>query len=248
VTANALLVVVAVLLYYYVVVARVGGASSKWLLDLVGARFRIALRYSADELDKIIQLVVAGGLQLVFCCGLVLLSGVGIHSLLPGHVRPALMLYGIPLGIGEAALGSFLGEIAMRTAVAVAAGSVPNEPRDWLAMLKGGWMSLFFRTAQSAPFALLATLLALYVSIEEVIFRGVLINTFASIGSFVAFSVSLVLFLSVQTFHMPSWPSTIFPVMGALVIGAVHGALYMSVHDLGPLIVAHGVFLLTALL
>jgi Type II CAAX prenyl endopeptidase Rce1-like len=248
VTATAFLVVVAVVLYYYVVVARVGSASSKWLLDLVGSRFRVASRYSTDELDKMIKLVVVGGLQLVFCCGLVLLSGVAVSSLLPGHVRPALMLYGIPLGIGEAALGSFLGEIAMRTAVAVAPGSVPNEPRDWLAMLKGGWMSLFFRTAQSAPFAFLGGLLVLYVSIEEVVFRGVLMGALAPVGTVVAFSVSLVLFLSVQTFHMPSWPSTIFPVMGALVIGVVNGALYLSVHDLGPLIVAHGVFLLTALL
>lgn len=233
--------------YYYALVPRLGGIWSRWMLRMTASRFAFASEYSADEMDKMLRLTAAAILQVAFCAGLVLLSGIQ-PLLILGRQSPALMLYGVPLGIGEAALGSFLGEVAMRTAVLVAPSRVPSNPRDWLAMLKGGWMSLFFRTAQRAPLGFLIGVVLLYVGIEEVIFRGVLITVFLPLGSAAAFFISLALFLMAQIFYMPSWQSTIFPVMGALVIGVVHGILFLAVPDLQPLIVAHLVFLLASLL
>jgi hypothetical protein len=241
-------VVVVMIGYYYLLVPRLGGIWSRWMLQVAESRFAFVARYSADEMDKMLRLLAAAILQLALCGGLILLSGVHLRQLIPGRPGPALLIYGIPLGIGEAMLGSFFGEVAMRTAIQIAPGRVPSQPRDWLAMLRGGWMSLFVRTAERAPLGLLSGLLLLYVGTEEVIFRGILLTGFSPLGSVAAFFISLLLFLMVQIFYMPSWQSTIFPVMGALVIGVVHGLLYLVVPDLGPLIVAHLVFLLTSLL
>ena len=47
------------------------------------------------------------------------------------------------------------------------------------------------------------------------------------------------LFIAVQVFNMPSWHSAMFAVLGALVIGLVHGGLYLAVPNLLPLIIAH---------
>jgi Type II CAAX prenyl endopeptidase Rce1-like len=242
------IVVAAVLSYYYGAVPIVGGYSSRRLLEVVTRRFGFAALYSTDEIDKAIRLSVAATLQVVFCVMLLYLSGVRLDALLPTAVRPVRIVYGILLGIGEAAMGSLLGELAMRTAMKVAPGSVPSLARDWLAMLKGGWMSLFIKTAESAPLGLVVSLALLYVAGEEIVFRGVLLNCFLPLGRGVAFLTSLVLFVTVQVFYMPSWEGALFPVVGALLIGTVHGLLYLAVPDLLPLIVAHLVFLLTVLL
>lgn len=237
-------VAVAVVAYYYALVPRLGGIWSRWMLRVADGRLAFTSEYSADETDKMLRLTAASILQVVFCVGLVLFSGVRLAPLIFPHSGLALLLYGIPLGIGEAALGSFLGEVVMRTAILVAPAKVPSQPRDWLAMLKGGWMSLFFRTAERAPLGFLVGVLLLYVGTEEAVFRGVLLSVFMPLGRPAAFFLSLALFLIAQIFYMPSWQSTIFPVMGALVIGVVHGILFLSVPNLGPLIVAHLVFLL----
>lgn len=65
-------------------------------------------------------------------------------------------------------------------------------------------------------------------------------------GMGVALAASVTLFVGIQVFNMPSWRAAMFPVLGALVVGVVHGALYLAVPDITPLIVAHFVLFMVA--
>ena len=77
---------------------------------------------------------------------------------------------------------------------------------------------------------------------EEIVFRGITQNYFLSYGNVTAALISLILFVYMQTFLMPSGLSAMFPVVGAFVMGAVHSYLHMKVPFLLPLIIAHMIF------
>ena len=238
-TVRAVLVVLAVLAYYGLFVQRVGDPLARLVFARVLDRLPTASSYAADELDSIVRMTMAGVMQLGFCAAMIVLAGIEPRQLVPGRVDPVLALYGVLLGIGEAALGSYLGYVGMRTAMSVAPARVPREIGAWLTMSKGGWVRLYMKTAAAAPAWLAISAAVLYVAVEEVVFRGVLITTLHDAGAAVALGVSVGLFVAVQVFNMPSWHGAMFPVLGALVIGLVHGAVYLAVPDLLPLIVAH---------
>ncbi|MBV9786968.1 MAG: CPBP family intramembrane metalloprotease [Chloroflexi bacterium] len=241
-------IVIAVLVYYGLVVKHVGDWLAHLLLERVNDHLALARRYSVDELDSMIRLVLAGMMQLMFCVALIAISGMSAGTLLRDSFQPILLVYGVLLGVGEAALGSFLGHIGMRTAMLVAPNHVPSQIGEWLVASKGGWMRLYLRTAEAAPAPLVLLSTVLYVSVEEIVFRGVLLSFSAGVGAVVACTLSVALFVLVQIFHMPSWQSAMFPVLGALLVGLVHAPLYLVVPNLLPLIVAHAVLFLMAIL
>lgn len=245
-TAQVLVVVAAVLVYYGLVVQRVGDYPARALLRVVTDRFDAARNYSADQLDSMVRLSLAGVMQLIFCCVLILIGGLAPGDLVAGHVRPVLLLYGIMLGIGEAALGSFLGYVGMRTAMQVAPARVPADVSAWMTMAKGGWLRYYLKTAEAASIWFALGVASLYVVVEEIVFRGVLINVLDDAGAVVALGVSAALFVAVQAFNMPSWQTAMFPMLGALVMGLVHGSLYLAVPALLPLMIAHLVAFLAA--
>jgi membrane protease YdiL (CAAX protease family) len=238
-TIRAVLVVLAVLAYYGLVVQRVGDSWVRLVFPRVMDRLPTASSYSADELESIVRMSMAGVMQLAFCAAIILLGGIELQQLFSGRVDPVLVVYGVLLGIGEAALGSYLGYVGMQTAMKVAPARVPGQVSAWLTMSKGGWVRLYMKTAAAAPAWLAILTAVLYISVEEVVFRGVLITSLDGAGAAVALGVSTGLFVVVQVFNMPSWHGAMFPVLGALVIGLVHGAVYLAVPDLLPLIVAH---------
>jgi membrane protease YdiL (CAAX protease family) len=232
-------VIAAVLVYYGLVVQRVGDYPARVLLRVVMDRFQASKNYSADELDSVIRLSLAGVMQLLFCVVLLIMSDIEPRQLIPSHIDPVLIVYGIVLGVGEAALGSFLGYVGIRTAMQFVPARVPPDVSTWMLMAKGGWIRFYLKTAAVAPLWLALAIGSLYVAFEEIVFRGVLINALLDAGALVALGVSAVLFVAVQAFNMPSWQTAMFPMFGALVMGLVHGSLYLAVPDLVPLMIAH---------
>jgi hypothetical protein len=244
---HALLVALGVLGYYAVVVGSVGEWFARAAVAGPAARLAVARRWDLDELDSVVRLAIAGGMQLLFCFALIAATSLDPAALVPDHFQPLLVLCGVPLGIAEAALASFVGNVAMRTAIAAAPERVPRETREWLTIARGGWMRLYVKTAAIAPLPLVLVLALLYVTVEEVVFRGVLITALGGLGAPLALAVATGLFIAVQRFHMPSWQAALFPMAGALVVGVVHGLLFLAVPDLTPLIVAHFVLFLSAI-
>jgi membrane protease YdiL (CAAX protease family) len=165
----------------------------------------------------------------------------------PIDIQPALLICGVLLGVGDMGLSTFLCNVGIHVANEIAPADGPSRLDQWLVVARGGWMRYYLRTMDLAPlpFALLSILL--YVAVEEIVFRGVLINYLQPLGAVVATVLSALLFAVVQVFHMPGWRAAMFPVIGALVVGVLHGALYIAVPNLIPLILAHLVFLVVSL-
>jgi hypothetical protein len=228
-------------LYYFVAGVKV----TTWSRSL---RKRLPrTRYSSSvQADNIVRLSLAGLLQLLFLAALALALEVDVPRQLAQGFHPLLILYGALLGVGEMAFSSFLCHAVGRLAMAVAPGRVPPSMQDWMVVAKAGWMRAYLDTINAVPWTVSLGLIVLYVTVEEIIFRGILTQCFLPLGPGPAVVLSTGLFAIVQTVQMPSWSSTLFPVLGALVMGLAHGALFLAVPNLVPLIVAHCVFFLIA--
>lgn len=238
----------AIAAYYWLVIATVGEYTAQRLLGFVLNRSGGARTHSVDEVDSTLRLGIAVVFQASFCACLVAATRTDIVDAVFGDLSPILIVYGVILGVSEAALGSYLGHVCMRIAMKVAPARVPATTREWLAIAKGGWMRLYMNTARVAPIAVVIALTFFYVSVEEIVFRAVVIEYFDAWGAVVAIAVSTFMFMLVQVFHMPSWHAAMFPVVAASAIGVVHGALYFAVPTLAPLVVAHFVLFVVAVM
>ncbi|HMJ97063.1 MAG TPA: CPBP family glutamic-type intramembrane protease [Thermoleophilaceae bacterium] len=217
----------------------------RWPTQLVLGRFPGARRYSSGEVEAVVRLGMGGLLQLLFCAGLIAVLDVGLGQIQPAEIQPELVALGMALGIGEAALATFVGYVGMQVGLAVAPGRTPTDADDWLALSRSGWMRLFFQAAEIAPAVAVALSFA-YIAVEETVFRGVVITVLRDSSAALALAASVLLFALTQTFRMPSWHSAMFPVLGAVVVGVVHGLLFLAVPSILPLIVAHFVFFVVA--
>lgn len=244
---RAAVVVLAILAYYSFVVRRLGDALAQRALGAVLRRESAATSYSTAELDGVVRLVLASVMQLAFCVAIFMVSGIALADLLPDEIRPELIAYGLALGVGEAALATHVANVGMRAAMELPRADVPSDTDEWLSMGRGGWMRYYIKTAEIVPLPLMIAITVLYIGVEEIVFRGIVINAFDETAAAIALIASVTLFMVVQLFHMPSWHSAMFAVLGALVIGLVHGLLYLAVPDLTPLIVAHVVLFLATI-
>jgi hypothetical protein len=234
-------------LVYDVVMTATGDRCVTALRRLVGGS-PLVRRWSPSELDGISRLVSSTVLQAVFLCALVPLTGVRLWPLLVDHFHRSLVAYGLALGMAEMALASMLCFVAIQITLARSARSASGELDSWLSLTRAGWMRLFFRTAEVAPLPFVVLVSALYIGVEEIVFRGVLVTFLRGLGPLVALVVPLLVFLAAQTFRMPSRESAMFPLVGAAVVGVVHGALLLAVPNVVPLVVAHLAFFAFALL
>jgi membrane protease YdiL (CAAX protease family) len=240
-TVRLSLLVVGVALYYGWAIRALGQITRPAGRRLL-SRLKFVGRFTADELESLVSLVVAAVGQALFLVLAFVITDGSLAALVPDGVEPILLLLGALLGVGEAALASFLGFLSLRAAQARAGEG--QDSRDWLATGRGGWIRFYLRTAEIAPAPLLLAVTAFYVSVEETLFRGVMITFLSAQGAGLAVALSTILFVTVQVFHMPSWRAAIFPALGGLVIGVVHGVLFVATGDLAPLIVAHLVMFL----
>src|SRR5262249_52148527 len=184
----------------------------------------------------------AGVARLLFASALAWWPGFPGDRLFGTHVDAGVWAAAALLGAGELALTSLVCTTIVE--VAVASGA---DARRWSARSRGGWMSLFLLTARAAPSTLTIASVCLYVTVEELIFRGILITELAGWGGAAAVCVSAGLFVAVQAFGMPNVPAALYPMVGALVIGIVHGVLFWLVPAVAPLALAHVAFFAAAL-
>jgi Type II CAAX prenyl endopeptidase Rce1-like len=233
----------AIFFYYNTLVRRLGRLSRPW-----AEKLRLGRRYPLRDISAALNLPLAGLSQLLFCAVLVLLTGVAVKPLFTHNFHPILIVYGVLLGVGEMALATFLCAVAMRLVTVVAPPESVGAGSDWNVIGKGGWMHYHLKTLEVVPLPAAVLSISLYVAVEELIFRGILITEFLSAGASAAVMTSVLLFTVVQMFHMPDWRAAMFPVVGALVMGILHGTLFVAVPNVVPLIIAHLVFFLVAVI
>jgi len=242
-----LMVLVFMYLYYGIFTKRILRFSflmEKTVLDHIKA----SRRYSVSERNSITSLTLLGIFQLVFCYMLSLITGFNLMELLPSDLPSIYLIYGILLGIGEMALASFIVHIIIFTAARTDRAEEISAFRYWMTQSKGGWLRQFDDCIKILPLPALILIVSLYIIVEEIIFRGILIKFFEASGSGIALGVSVFFFVLIQVFHTTSWRNALFPVIGALVVGILHGILFLSVPVILPLIIAHLFFFFLILL
>lgn len=151
-------------------------------------------------------------------------------------------VYGVFIGLGSVGLSILLCSVGMKILEFVAKDKVPKTLEGWMAVANAGWIRHHKHTLKVLPVYIALLIITLQIGSEEVIFRVVLNHIFRPYGVEVAFVLSTVLFIFMQTLHMPSKASALFPVLGATIMGVIHGLIYMHNPSIVPLIISHLTF------
>ncbi len=120
--------------------------------------------------------------------------------------------------------------------------------RSWLGRSRGGWIRHHLTALKVLPLWAALGLTGIQVASEELVFRGVALTWLRDAGPVVALTTSIALFVLMQAFFMSSWQAAMFPVVGGVVMGVVHGLVFWAVPDMAPLVVAHVVFFVFAVI
>ncbi|ATL28270.1 type II CAAX prenyl endopeptidase Rce1 family protein [Streptomyces formicae] len=120
--------------------------------------------------------------------------------------------------------------------------------RSWLGRSRGGWIRHHLTALKVLPLWAALGLTGVQVASEELVFRGIALTWLRDAGPFVALSTSIVLFVVMQAFFMSTWQGAMFPLVGGVVMGVVHGLVFWAVPDVAPLVVAHVVFFVFAVI
>ncbi|MFZ1218239.1 MAG: CPBP family glutamic-type intramembrane protease [Chthoniobacterales bacterium] len=240
-TVRAIAALTAVSCFYAFFYTRVVARWGRFVQPLV-RRLGRERSHPVREIDALGKLAAAAGAQALFAAGL--LVALGIHPRRIVSMPPITqLLLACALGIAEIAFSSFASALAIKAVLAVD----PRGKAAWLGPSRGGWMGLFLASHRVAPPWLFTLCVVIYVSVEEVVFRGLIIETLRPAGALVAIGASVTWFVAAQALHMPSARSALFPMIGGLVIGFVHSIIYWQVPNVVPLALAHAIFFTGAL-
>jgi Type II CAAX prenyl endopeptidase Rce1-like len=238
----------AVLLYYGRVVRVVGEAGAHRVTGLLLERTSLGRRWTVADLDGVVRLLLAGVMQLGFLVLMLAALPVAPGNIAARRWDPVLLALGVPLGLAEGGLASYVAYVGTQVLERVGPAGTPSGIEAWLTVGRGGWVRYYLRTASVAPGWLLVLATTVYVAGEELVFRGLVITVGAQLPAIVVLALSVALFCMAQIFYTPGWQTALLPVLGALVIGIVHASLFMVVPDVKPLIVAHTVMFLVTVL
>lgn len=215
----------------------------------IATLFRITRLYSFEVSKGVIELPTIVILHFLFCVLLLKLTQISFVDLRIFDLsNPLLLSEGCLLGIGVMGASSLLGRIYIEIMRYMFPKKYPSDIRNWLAMARGGWIRHHFHVLEVLPIPIALTITLGQVCAEEIVFRGVLMNYFHNNGDYIALVISTLLFMIMQIFHMSNRVSSVFPVIGALVLGVTGGLMYVHVHTLLPLIIAHITFFAVAVL
>ncbi|MHB1949119.1 MAG: CPBP family intramembrane glutamic endopeptidase [Gammaproteobacteria bacterium] len=207
-------------------------------------------RYYSFEMAKgVIELPIIVVAHVGFAFFLVAILGFSPSHI--GLMQPSswlLIPLGALLGVGMMGLSSLLCRSVIEILRQLRMPNHPYEVKDWLIMVRSGWLRHHLQTLEIMPIPLALIITLGQVCGEEMVFRGALLHYFLPHGPWVAILISTILFMCMQIFHMPSLLSSLFSMIGAMVIGVVDGIVYLHVSNLIPLIVAHITFFAVAVL
>jgi membrane protease YdiL (CAAX protease family) len=205
--------------------------------------------YTYETAKGFVELPIVVFAHLIFC--VMAIKTLGVHYDQLGLLKIpsfALCLEGMMLGIGVMGFSALIGRFYIEILRYFFVEKYPKDIKNWLAMARSGWIRHHFHTLEVLPIPLALSVTLGQVCAEEIMFRGVLINYFLPYGEATALIISTLLFMVMQVFHMPNRTCSVFPMIGALVMGGVGGYLYVKTHTLYPLIIAHITFFATAVL
>lgn len=196
--------------------------------------------YPLSQVTGLVELVMVAICHIIFCFTLLVVFKIDCSIIFKINFLDC--LYGALIGIGTIGLSILLCTIAMKIMEFYNVENVPKTLDGWMAIANAGWIRHHNDTVKILPLYATLIVITMQVGSEEIIFRAVLFNTFMPYGVLIAFFIATGLFIYMQTLHMPSKMSAMFPVIGATVMGVTHGLLYLHNPSIIPLVISHVTF------
>lgn len=194
-----------------------------------------------SQIVGVIELSIVAICHVIFCISLLVFFKIDIYTILK-NTSFLTCFYGALIGIGTASLSILLCSVGMKLFEIVAKDNAPSNLNGWMAVANAGWIRHHKHALKILPIYLALLIITLQIGSEEIIFRVVISHIFMPYGIVIAFIISTLLFIYMQTLHMPSLTSAMFPVLGATVMGITHGLIYLNDPSIIPLIVSHLTF------
>lgn len=238
-----IIVVIAILFYYKFVKEFLC-----FLAPKVVALLKLDRYYSLAKAVGVVELILISTTHVCFCLALIYFLGIPWLQLGFSNFKPIEIVYGMLLGLGVMSITTFSCRLIMQLFTSVMPNTVPNEAKSWIILARGGWMRHHAHNLQILPIYLSLIVLMLQIGSEETVFRGVLLNYFLPHGTLIAITISTTLFVVMQSFQMPSWVSSMFPMVGSIISGIVFSILFVETKSLIPLIIAHITFFMVTVI
>lgn len=199
-------------------------------------RLRLSRHFPQADIKGAIELCLIASSHVLFAMMLWYFFGNKFANVSLSYKCVALYFsYGVLLGIGCMGVSTLLCQVLMQVCNIFQYQSFDQ----WMVLSRGGWMKHHMQSMEIFPIAVSLSILAMQVGAEETIFRGILIPYFMPFGVVAALSTACVLFVGMQALLTHRWQTALFPMVGATVMGVVHGLLYIRMPMLWPLIIAH---------
>ncbi|GEM_PF-2333392 len=211
------------------------------LAPVIAQKTNLIQHYPFSQVVGSIELTIVAVCHVAFCMLLLHFLKINIRAIFL-DVTLADCFYGALIGIGSVGMSVLFCSAAMKVVETVAKDKAPSTLAGWLSVSNAGWIRHHKHTIKIFPIFLAVFIITLQIGSEETIFRSVLFQVFSPFGIKTAFCISTLLFIYMQTLHMPSMISAMFPVIGATIMGITHGLLYIYHPSLTPLIISHLTF------
>lgn len=213
--------------------------TKNYLIDFsskIVTHFKLSAYFPQADIKGAIELSLIASSHVLFAIMIWYFLGLRSASVSLSYKHDALyFIYGVLLGIGCMGVSTLFCQILMQVCNVFHYQSFDQ----WMILSRGGWMKHHLQSLEIFPFIISFLILAMQVGAEETIFRGILIPYFLPFGLSVALSTACILFVGMQALLTYRWQTALFPMVGATVMGVVHGLLYVRVPILWPLIIAH---------
>lgn len=213
------------------------------LAPTIAQKSSLIQHYPFTQVVGTIELSIVAVCHVIFCVSLLYFFKVDIKAAFL-DVTIVDCFYGVLIGIGIVGISILGCTLAIKIVETLAKDKAPNSLDGWFAISHAGWVRHHKHTIKILPTFFSILIITLQIGSEETIFRSVLLHELSPFGMQTAFLIATLLFVYMQTFHMPSLLSAMFPIIGATIMGIIHGLLYIYHPSIVPLIISHLTFFL----
>lgn len=209
----------------------------------IASKTPLIYKYPYAQVVGLIELFAVASFHVLFCLVLLRAFDINMRFIFLNFTLLDCFL-GVLIGVGSMGTSVLFCTVAMKLIdyYALRKGKKARSLSEWYAISGAGWIRHHKHNIQILPLFLAIIIITMQVGSEETIFRSVLFQAYSPFGVKTAFFISTALFVYMQIFHMPSMLSAMFPMVGASVMGVVHGLLYIYHPSMVPLIISHIAF------
>lgn len=207
---------------------------------LLARAFKMTQKYPLEEAKSAVGFVLVSLSHIIFVLLLSLILKVHLRSLNIYHFSLYDCSFGLLLGPGLAGTTAIISLFVTKLYAILFSCSL----QQIYLGLSSGWIKSYAAIKKLTPTYISIPLIISQLACEEFVFRVIFQNYFLASGLLFSIIISTLLFVFMQIFLMPTVRGALFPVIGALMMGPIHGIAFTITHSIWPLIISHTAFFL----